>query len=46
VTLRIDKLQTELPPPSDPDPVAPPTGVVANPGNGNGLVEKVKDAIS
>jgi Mn-containing catalase len=25
---------------------AAPTGVVANPGNGNGLVDKVKDAIS
>jgi manganese catalase len=24
----------------------PPTGVVANPGNGNGLVDKVKDAIN
>jgi hypothetical protein len=23
-----------------------PTGVVANPGNGNGLVDKVKDAVS
>ena len=42
--LRIDRLQTELPPPSDPDPVGAsavqaglpkkPTGVVANNGNG------------